>query len=375
MKSKLVPDCFLFLAFVFAAPLFGQNYEVYISDAGNYNLPPWQILKFDQNGGNGSKFITDHLDWPQDIFFLENESAVLVTNLNSGNISKFDAVTGAFLSEFATGLGGPTRMSLGPDSLLYVLQWQGTGKVKRFKLDGTSLGDFTATGVGTAIGLDWDDAGNLYVSSYNGKYVRKFDTSGADLGNFVNSNLGGPTNIWFADNGDLMVMDYNNGTVKRFDSSGNFVSVFISGLPQGEGVAFTPTGEILLGCGGTSSVRRYNADGTLIGDLVPPSTLDLLTPNAVVLHNISPSATKDFAKDTTFVTPSVGVSFRMLKEGASASSNQVVDVFNSAGILVQKINFADSTVWDASHLPDGMYHLVSKQKSGTLGRQQIVVQH
>lgn len=34
-------------------------------------------------------------------------------------------------------------MKIGPDSLLYVLQWSGKGTVKRYKLDGTNLGDFT----------------------------------------------------------------------------------------------------------------------------------------------------------------------------------------------------------------------------------------
>ena len=210
--------------------------EVYISDAGNFNNPPWQILKFDENGENGEVFISDHLAWPQDIVFLEEDNAVLISNLNSGVVSKFNATSGSFIEEFATGLGGPTRMKIGPDSLLYVLQWTNNTKVKRYKLDGTFVDDFTSSNTGTAIGMDWDADGNFYVSSFNGKYVRKFSSTGANLGDFINSNLAGPTNIWFGENGDLFVLDWQAASIKRFDSNGNYLGVFISGVPQCEGV-------------------------------------------------------------------------------------------------------------------------------------------
>ena len=47
---------------------------IYVSDAGNFNKPPWQILKYDENGQNSKVFISEDqgLDWPQDIVFLED---------------------------------------------------------------------------------------------------------------------------------------------------------------------------------------------------------------------------------------------------------------------------------------------------------------
>src|SRR3990170_1225071 len=100
-----------------------QEMSIYISDAGNFNLPPWQILKFDANGENGEVFIDDHLDWPQDIVFLEDQNVVLISNLKSGQILRFNARTGDYIDVFAGSIGGPTRMKIGVDSLLYVLQW------------------------------------------------------------------------------------------------------------------------------------------------------------------------------------------------------------------------------------------------------------
>ena len=94
-----------------------------------FQSPPWKILKFDENGENPETFIDTNLAWPQDIVFLEDQQVVLISNLNSGKITKYNSSTGEYIEDFATGIGGPTRMKIGADSLLYVLQWSGNGKV------------------------------------------------------------------------------------------------------------------------------------------------------------------------------------------------------------------------------------------------------
>lgn len=194
-KMKKLLLLLISLTLVISSKILSQNLEIYISDAGNFSNPPWQILKFDENGENPEVFINDQLAWPQDILFLENQQVVLISNLNTGRITKHNSTTGAYIDDFATGINGPTRMKIGSDSLLYILQWSGNGKVLRYQLDGTFVDEFTSMGVPQSIGLDWDSDGNLYVSSYTGDHVRIFDSNGNDLGLFVNSNLVGPTNI------------------------------------------------------------------------------------------------------------------------------------------------------------------------------------
>jgi sugar lactone lactonase YvrE len=269
---------------------FTQTIQVYVSDAGNFSSPPWQILKFDENGENPVVFINTNLAWPQDILFLEDQNVVLISNLNTGRITKHNSSTGEYIEDFATGIGGPTRMKIGADSLLYVLQWTGNGRVKRYELDGTFVDDFTSVSVAQGIGIDWDNDGNLYVSSYGGASVRKFDTNGNDLGVFVNTNLLGPTNIWFDDNGELLVVDYNGTSVKRFDSSGIFVSNFLTGLSQAEGVAFFPNGNILVGNGATHSVKMFDSNGNYIEDFIPNGSGGLITPNAVIIRETDVSS-------------------------------------------------------------------------------------
>ena len=270
---------------LFASNVTGQNTEIYVSDAGNLRNPPWQILKFDENGDNPQVFINENLAWPQDIIFLDDANTVLISNLNSGKITRYEAATGAYIDDFASVPGEPTRMKIGKDGLLYVLQWSGNGKVLRYQLDGTYVGEFTSVGVSQSIGLDWDSEGNMYVASFDGALVRKFDANGNDNGIFIDSNLVGPTNITFDGNGDLLVSDYSAAKVKRFDSSGDFVSNFIGGVSKVEGIDVFEDGNILLGIGGNGSVRMYDSEGEYVEEFVSRGAGNLIAPNAIVIRN------------------------------------------------------------------------------------------
>jgi len=367
---------------LFTSNGFSQDIEIYVSDAMNFSSPPWKILKFDENGENPEVFINDQLAWPQDILFLEDQQVVLISNLNSGRITKHSSSTGAYIEDFATGIGGPTRMKIGADSLLYVLQWSGNGKVRRYQLDGTFVDEFTSVGVTQSIGIDWDDEGNLYVSSYGGASVRKFDTSGTDLGIFVNSNLAGPTNIWFDNNGDLQVIDYNGTAVKRFNSSGTFINNFITGLSQAEGVDFFPNGNILIGNGATHSVKMYDSSGNYIEEFIPNGLGGLMTPNAVVIRetNVSSVSSDGDPGDKSFVleqnypnpfNPSTKIKFSVpfVETHRDASLLVTLKVYNVLGndvaTLVDEYKSAGSyeIKFDASGLPSGIYFY--ELKAGT----------
>ena len=189
---------------LWAVSAMAQDYHVYVVDAGNFSQPPWQILRFDRNGENPEVFIDQQLDWPHDLLFLEEAGTALVSNFNSGRIERFDAETGQHIDTFASGIPGPTRMKIGPDGLLYVLSASANARVKRFELDGTFVDDFTNLSLPGCLGLEWDNQGSLYVSSYELQLVRTFNEAGIDQGSYVYTNLTGPTNIWFIDSGDLM---------------------------------------------------------------------------------------------------------------------------------------------------------------------------
>ena len=144
----------ILLTVALSSAIQAQEFDIYVSDAGNFASPPWQILKFDENGENPQVFIDQNLAWPQDILFLEGSNTVLISNLSSGNINRHNASTGAFIETFATVVNGPTRMKIGPDGLLYVLQWNNNAPVLRYTIDGSFVDEFTSVGVNQAIGLE-----------------------------------------------------------------------------------------------------------------------------------------------------------------------------------------------------------------------------
>ena len=166
-----------------AANAQGENNDIYVVDVGPNRGPPFQVLKFDENGENPQVFTNSELSNPQDIVFLEDSNTALVSNFAKDGENPYDATTGAFIGDFSGVNGdGPTRMKIGADGLLYVLQWFGNGRVLRYQPDGTFVDEFTSVGVTQSIGLDWDSQGNLYVSSFDKMQVRKFDSEGNDLG-------------------------------------------------------------------------------------------------------------------------------------------------------------------------------------------------
>ncbi len=348
----------------------GQIDGIYVSDAGNFSSPPWQILRYDASGANPVAFITTNLNWPQDIVFLEDSNRVLISNLGTNKITKYDATTGAYISDFATGIAGPTRMKIGIDGLLYVLQWNGSGTVRRYMLDGTYVGEFTTMGVPQSIGLDWDGAGNLYVSSYTADLVRKFDPSGNDLGAFINTDLVGPTNIWFDTNGDLFVSDYDGAAIKRFDATGAFLGTFITGVSYTEGIAHYPNGNFLIGNGATSSVKLFDPSGTYVQDLIPSGSGGLITPNAIVIRDTQvglPEPTN--APEVTIMYPSVGSIFHL---DPSLSQLRSITIRSIQGGSTERLV---QGVWNAAHLAAGIYIVMAQRNDGSMIRQRIEVVH
>lgn len=363
--------CILCLSLI-VSTTFAQEFYVYVSDAANFTSGDYKIVQFDQNGENPIDYITTELGWPQDIVFLEDENRVLVSNLTTGRITKYNSRTGAYVEDFAKVAGGPTRMKIGEDNLLYVLQWSNSiNKVLRFQLDGTLVDEYTDVGVVQSIGVDWDDAGNLYVSSFSGATIRKFDSNGMDMGLFIDTNLSGPTNLEIKD-GIMYVLDWNAGKCVRFNAGdGSFIDDFITGLTNPEGLAFLPNGDILIGDNGTNSVRHFDSSGNDLGDYTNGGSL--MTPNAVVLRDEIFLSTNDTELETAFIVPTVGTTFTI--NPTMAADFTTMEIFNSSGALIDTIDLTDVTSWNAGHLSEGLYFVLVTTNSGKKVTQKIIVKN
>ena len=373
MKNFIIKTIPFFLLICSPLVLFSQI-EVLISDRADNS-----VNKYDLDGNFVEVFIEPNsggISNPQDIVFLPNDN-VLMTGFGNNTIKEYDGTTGDYIGVFSTGysLQGPTRMELREDGYIYVLQWSGNYKVVRFDMNGVFDSEYTDSGVFQSIGIDWDESGNLYVSSYgqgsNG-LIKYFDSSGNEIGIFGDSSLlAGATNIWFQPDGsgNLLALDYNGNRLAQFDSSGTFLSFPITGLATPEGYAYLPNGNLLISERGADKISEFDADFNLIGRWDHPSG-NLSGPNFIRIRDTNLSTSENIM-EAPFIYPTIGENFYFNTKNISAYDQ--VNIYDFHGKLIDSIDPNKDLVWNASFLPNGMYLMVAKSKSGKRRVQKIIV--
>lgn len=320
------------------------------------------------------------LSSPQDII-VHPDGYLLVTGTFNERILKFDLETGAFLGEWSDpsfALGRPSKMSLGPDNLIYVTQWgqtAPTAKVVRYDLDGNYLGPFTPIAP-TGLGHVWDGEGNFYLAVFgvatNEGDIRKYDPDGNFIETFIDSTiLENPTYIWWDSNGDMLVQDFTAGKVLRYDSDGNYLNEFITGLNQPEGYTYLPNGNLLISERGANRVSEFDENGTLVGRwdnggvLASPNFIEAIDPS--VLH------IEEQNENTTIVTPSIGNIFSIITSESSELSQ--LEIYDTLGKLVKTLQLENSTNWNATYFSEGIYMIVATFADGKKSTQKIIVKH
>ena len=288
LKKTLI----LLAASLISLPALSQSaYDLYASSRGTNS-----VKRYAQNGSYLGDFVAPNsggLSTTEDILF-HPDGTVLVSGYGNSTIKRYNGLTGAYIGDFTSGysLASPSKMSIGPDSLIYVTQWSTIqNKIARFDLQGNFVDEFT-DGAPNGLGHVWDEEGNFYVALYgNGQNgtVQKFDTAGNSLGAFVNSTiLQGPTSIWWDKNGDMLVEDWTVGNVKRYDSTGSYVGVFINGLQSPEGIAIDSDGKIFMGDWGLDLIHSFDSAGNALGAFASGNSLT--DPNSVKLRDALPVA-------------------------------------------------------------------------------------
>lgn len=195
-----------------------------------------------------------------DHFFVANFGVNSITKYDaSGNGSSF---TDAFVN-------GPNGIAVDASGNLYVTTNQNT--IEEFAPDGTDLGVFASTGLNNALGLAFDQAGNLYAANFAGNTVEKFSPVGADLGVFA--RVIRPTGIAFDAAGNLYVANFGN-TIERFAPNGAPRGSFATtGLNNPEGLAFDSLGKLYAANNGANTIEVYSPEGLDLGPLAQSAGL------------------------------------------------------------------------------------------------------
>ncbi len=196
---------------------------------------------------------------------------LLVTDLKSNRVLRFDGATGACLGQFTGGIlmDGASGLSFGPSGDLYVAV-RGTDNVLRF--DGESgqfIEEFVPSQHGGLLGprgIVFGGAdGHLYVASGGADWVAKYDSATGDFIEVFASGGGlqEPEGIVFGPDGDLYVASSGNGRVLRYHGvTGEFIEAVALECPFAAtgpmGVAFGPGGALYISDYVPGKVWRWN---------------------------------------------------------------------------------------------------------------------
>lgn len=104
-----------------------------------------QVKKFDTAGNFSGIFTeTGHLHGPTNLWFDKNGN-LFVIDWDLGSVFQFNALTGAFIRIFVTGLVNAEGYAFGPDSNLYICDWT-RNQVRNYTLQGVFISIFTNQG-------------------------------------------------------------------------------------------------------------------------------------------------------------------------------------------------------------------------------------
>ncbi len=211
------------------------------------------------------------------------EQRLLVTSFLSDRIGQYDATTGEYLGDFASGaeLDGPLATRVGPDGLLYVAS-ELTNTIVRYRVDSGEMVDTFITGGGSVplagpSGITWSPEGDLYVSSFENDSILRFD---GETGDFVESVItagglvDGPDNgTIFGPDGRLYIPSYFTNQIVRYDPASGESETFVQTIARPRVLVFHGD-ELYATSESTQSVRRYNPDGSLIEFFIRDGILD-----------------------------------------------------------------------------------------------------
>ncbi|MBK7141813.1 MAG: thrombospondin type 3 repeat-containing protein [bacterium] len=224
-----------------------------------------EVWTFDPMTGNSAVLVAQGtLNSPAGIVFREISGTLylLVCDMLSNRIVRFDATTGSFVNVFippgGSSLNLPIAMTYGPDGNLYVAN-SGSNTVHRFNgTTGASMGTFVTASSGTLSaphGLVFNPAnGHLLVTSYGNDKILEYDgTTGAFIRTFNEPTPvpDAPWGITVGPNGNLFVAA--GGATKRIYEyqplSGKYYRAFVRGsanMQDPTGIDFMPASALDL---------------------------------------------------------------------------------------------------------------------------------
>lgn len=243
---------------------------------------PFSIARFDgvtgTSAGPGTTFASDaSMSFPRAIVY-GPDGHLYVANEGTGDIQKYDGVTGALISTFIPGSYGVLETPKGivfdstGDHLIVTSHDAPNSLLRYDAITGAYVDDlFASLPGGVSIGAPWGVAigpdGDIFCSGEGTSNILRFDgATGAYVSEFVppGGSLASPHGITFGPDGDLYVAEFDvPSRIRKYDgdtgaSLGVFVSSGSGGLSRADFLVFGPDGNLYVSSGDTANVLRYN---------------------------------------------------------------------------------------------------------------------
>jgi hypothetical protein len=230
------------------------------------------VLKFDAlTGAYESEFIaagSGGLSQPQGFVF-GNDGKFYISSFGSKEIKRYDANTGAFIDNFATLGSGSRGLAFDDNNNLYAAF---SNSVNRYDSAGALDAGFTHTFASTATGILQGADNNIYVSwgtAASPGGIAKYDVSTSTWNDTWRTGITPlPDNSWYMamDAGGTFHLALSDGRIYK-DNGTSLVpfteAVGLSVIDRPRGLTFDPVGDLLVGSfGAVSKNSLLKFDGT-----------------------------------------------------------------------------------------------------------------
>lgn len=156
-------------------------------------------------------------------------------------------------------------------------------------------------------------------------------------------------------------------------AEGEFMKTYINGLSGPEGVAYFENGNMLVGNGGSSAVKMFDPDGNFIEDFIASGSGGLITPNAVVIRDVTSVSVMELPAEGNWISFSPVEGYR-ISPGISAKEG-TLRIYNLSGNLVEIIqNLSGAGQALFSGMPQGVYLVTVSFPNGKICTQKILIQ-
>ena len=212
-----------------------------------------------------------------------SDGNLYVLNEFSKNVLRFNGTTGAFIDEFistadfiAAGVSDPGDMEIGPDGNFYISSHFSefdSPNTAVWKFDagtGALLSDFASFGAFSHThGLAFGPGGKMYMNDLGAAVIRQFNSAtGAYIGVFASHpllSLG--ADLAVAPDGSLYVTCDGGNGVQHFSSTGIFLGSLIApGAFQSYWGILIDGGSLYVGNKATGVVKEFTDTGTFVAD-------------------------------------------------------------------------------------------------------------